>query len=90
MNKKQKAVIISAGVIIFASVLFPPWDIETKNSRDSIPPGDYSIFHPPSDKVDEYHDYEVSGHISFERLFLEWVLIGIVAGGGFWVFTGKQ
>ncbi len=78
MDTQRKIISIALIIIILVGV-FPPWkqSIRTPQLQLEKPLGYGFIFHPPR-LSDDYYAYSVS--IDFSRLFLQWVVVILVAG----------
>jgi hypothetical protein len=75
----QKKIISIALIIIILVGVIPPWkqSLTTEKYQHEKPLGYGFIFYPPR-LSDDFYAYSVS--IDFSRLFLQWVVVILVAG----------
>jgi len=89
MNNKQKKVILVAVAVIILMSLFPPW-VHITYSRVgplSYPRGYGFVFLPPA-TTKAYTSYDSPG-IDFSRLFLQWFIVALAAGGLVFMFKDR-
>ena len=75
MNSKQKKVLWIGIVIVVLMGLFPPWT-DTLEGFRTEPRGYVIIFKPPYSRGGAW-----GVQIDFQRLILQWLIVGFVIGG---------
>ncbi len=78
MNDKQKIVIVAAGTLMLAMLLFPPFELIRQNA--TLNQGYGFLFSPP---------YSGLATVNLKLLILQWIVLLVVAAIGWYLIKDK-
>lgn len=87
MNRTSFFIVTAGIVLLFFSVLFPPWVVYTKGvgGTTELPYGYTFLFTTPTPSSPN-----ISIRVDFTALFLEWVVLFAGVGFGLWLERKKK
>jgi len=100
MNRKQKIILWIGLSLMAVLAVYPPYNgvgVYFENRKLKVNLGHRNILRPIRGhaevrQIDIAFHFWKFGHfnLDFQRLLLEWVLIGATTGGGLWAFKDKR